>query len=405
MEGTTMTSTTSSHLEVHLQRLLVLLTFCAGVCTSTGCYTPLQSHGIWACSLPDSFRTPVRSVGPPLNYSHLTVRPTADYILGGGDVLEVTIPELYPGAEAHPLRVQVMGNGQIHLPSAGAIAVGGMNLMMAQEEITRVYKDGIFKNPRVNVGLLQKATIDVLVLGEVKNPGVLPLPKYQNDVGHALASAGGLTELAADAIEVHRRVSPGAMGEVIERPWLEEYEDNPEDPRKILRIPLRGLPPGSINEQDVLLEHGDVVVVPNRKHEVFFVVGQLNQTNLLRFSVGERDRELGTGLVLPRDQDIDVVTAVVMAGYIDPIDSPTTVTVHRIMPDGEPMLIKVDLIRARYNRSETILVEAGDIIYVNPDAQWWIRRTLDRVIPALITAPYGDWMNRMILGPRRQGTL
>ena len=92
---------------------------------------------------------------------------------------------------------------------------------------------------------------------------------------------------------------------------------------------------------------------------------------------------------MPKDREIDVVTAVAMAGYIDPIDSPTTVTVHRVMPDGNPMLIHVDLIKARYDRRETIFVQAGDIIYLNPDAHWWFRRTFDKVVDDLILLPYG----------------
>ena len=42
-------------------------------------------------------------------------------------------------------------------------------------------------------------------MGEVLKPGVLELNKYENDVPHAVASAGGLTEDADDEIEVHRR--------------------------------------------------------------------------------------------------------------------------------------------------------------------------------------------------------
>jgi hypothetical protein len=130
----------------------------------------------------------------------------------------------------------------------------------------------------------------------------------------------------------------------------------------------------------VRLLEGDVVLVPSRKAEAFYVVGKLASTNFVRFNIGARERDLGAGFLLPRDREIDVVTAVAMAGYIDPIDSPTTVTLQRVGPDGEPMLILVDLIAARYDRTQTILVEAGDIIYLNPDAPWWFRRTFDRMV-------------------------
>jgi len=375
------------------------------VCAVSGCWAPLCSPGVPAHLLPECYRTPTRGVGPPLNFSSLTLDPPVDYLLGANDTLDVTVPQLFEGAETQPLRVRVMASGEIQLPLIGPVKVEGMNLLEAQQAITEAYADGFLNDPSVNIALAEKATIDILVLGEVANPGVQSLAKYQNDVGHALASAGGLTDDAGDTIEVHRRLKNGrqpslTLGlsprQVFGFGLCEEVEilenslaaADSDDPKEIMEIPLRGLPPGSLSEQDVQLGPGDVIVVPNRKQDVFFVVGQLNRTNLVRFTLGDRERELGTGLILPRDRDIDVVTAVAMAGYIDPIDSPTTVTVQRTGPDKQPMLIRVDLIKARYNRCATVLVQAGDIIYINPDFPWWFRRTFDRIVPDLILLPY-----------------
>jgi protein involved in polysaccharide export with SLBB domain len=310
-----------------------------------------------------------------------------------------------------------MGNGQISLPLLPRpVLVGGLNLLQAQQEIVRSYSDGILVNPFVNVHLSEEATFPILVLGEVTNPDVYELPRYQNDVGHALAAAGGITRDAEDFIEVHRRIpiggnvaptannrpenfnpgtAPGGYGPHLKP---ETIDDTPGDPKKIIRIPLRGLPATPPPTEDVVLEPGDVVVVPSRRFEVFWVVGQLDDSARTRFNLSDRQLELGAGLILPRDRDIDVVTAVAMAGYIDPIDSPTTVTVHRTMPDGRPMLIKVDLIKARYDRKETVMVHSGDIIYVNPDCCWWFRRTFDRVVPEILMSPYRAFMIRHIIG-------
>jgi protein involved in polysaccharide export with SLBB domain len=323
-----------------------------------------------------------------LNFANLTLRSPGDYRLGPNDVLEVSVPDLYPGAEIRPLRVQVMADGKITLPLIPPISVNGANLSEAQQAISAAYAKDILTKPAINVTLADKSTVEVLVLGEVQHPGVHRLTKYQNDVGHALASAGGLGRDAAELVEVHRRLELNMVPDPTQRAGLEELETTTGDPKKVLRIPLHGLPPGTLSEADVTLGPGDVIVVPSRKNEVFFVVGQLNSTNLVRFSLGDRERELGTGLILPRDREIDVVQAVVMAGYINPIDSPTTVTVHRTLPDGCPMLIRVDLIRARYDRNENVLVHPGDIIYVNPDFPWWFRRTLDRIVPDLFLIPY-----------------
>lgn len=189
--------------------LLILLGL---MCVSTGCWAPFCSPGIPACTLPDSFRTPTRTAGPPLNYVTLTMNPQPDYILGTNDVLEVTVHGLYPGMEIRPLRAQLMANGDVSLPLVGAVRVGGLNLMQAHAAITKAYEDGFIKEPRINVYLVDKATTSVLVLGEVAHPGVYRLPKYENDVAHALAMAGGLREDAATEIEVHRRVVNGTGG-------------------------------------------------------------------------------------------------------------------------------------------------------------------------------------------------
>lgn len=143
-----------------------------------------------------------------------------------------------------------------------------------------------------------------------------------------------------------------------------------------------------------MLHAGDVVVVPQKTHDVFYVVGPLSEQNRVRFAVGDRDREIGNGLLLPRDREVDVVTAVAMAGYIDPINSPTTVTLHRVAPDGTPMLILVDLIAARSDRRETLLVQPGDIIYLNPDSAWYTRRLLDKVINQALGTAIGRWLTQ-----------
>ncbi|MEZ6120061.1 MAG: polysaccharide biosynthesis/export family protein [Pirellulaceae bacterium] len=392
-------------------QLLFALLACGNL---VGCYAPLRSPAIAATALPDSYRTPYRSVGTPLNFAELTQPTPPDYLLGPKDVLQIAIPELYPSAEYRPLEVEVMANGQVQLPLVPAVHVSGMNLQQAQQAITKAYADNeVLQKPAVNVSLAAKSTVEILVLGEVNSPGIYPLPRYQNDVGHALAAAVGLTKTAADMIEVHRKsaVSVGIDGTEFEpgvtliqdgdgTAYQETLTNTCGEQQSVLKIPLRGLEPGTLSFGDITLNAGDVVRIPSRRHEVFWVVGKLNQTNLVRFTLGDRERELGAGLVIPPDRDIDVVTAVVMAGYIDPIDSPTTVTVQRANPDGQgpPLLIHVDLIRARYDQRETVLVQPGDIIYVNPDPAWWFRRTFDRVVPDLITLPYAQsvlkWFGR-----------
>ena len=357
---------------------------------TAGCYAPLCSPGIPAASLPDTFRADanVARAAQPL-YSR---RPAGGpYRLGTGDVLEITIPDLLQRGAAHPMRIEVLDTGEIFLPRVGPVPVGGMSLAEAQHVINLALANGFLQTPAATMTLIQKGTVNVLVLGSVREPGVHALSRDESDIGHAVAAAGGLGEYAGEVIEVHRRCA-NAQGPVMLEDVLPHSAPKSPLPPEIVRIPLRGIDLWSINAEDARLAPGDVVVVPDRIDEVFYVVGKLSETNRVRFSVNDRDREIGNGFVLPSDREVDVVTAVAMAGYIDPIESPTTVTVHRLGPDGCPLLVRVDLIAARSDPQETILIQPGDIIYLNPDPWWYTRRTLDRVVNQALGTAVGRWL-------------
>lgn len=532
----------------NLQAFRCVFSLCPFFCVLlAGCYAPIHSPGIPAHTLPDDFRWPTRTSAAPLNYSSLVGQAPIVYLLGPGDTLTITAPDLITQGHSEPFEVQVLDHGEIYLPRLGAVWVGGLSVAQAQQRVNQALSNGLLKNPNTVVTLTEKGTVNVLVLGAVENPGVHALPRYENDVAHALAAAQGFAEDAGDVIEIHRRgpcvtpmisserqlnlpasqshaafgprnaqTAPATIGYSLNSSNVgqitsvassasqqpQRFEKNPvglpvdgiigatgfrsanqhrpsirevgfgygfgygsatsqvpapnvidatryrssfgHSERKmqyslpimpdaipqanpstlpasrsqsaqtifrgqsptsivpcgefgcgsgqpIVRIPLRG-GSGFINPGDVMLNPGDVLVIPRKTDKVFYVVGPLSEQNSIRFSVNNKDREIGGGLLLPDDREIDVVTAVAMAGYIDPIESPTTVTVHRIMPDRTPLLIRVDLIAARSNPLETVMIQAGDIVYLNPDAWWYGRRTLDRVVERALGTAVGRWL-------------
>ena len=180
---------------------------------TTGCYVPLRSPAIPANCLPDEFRTPIRSVAPRLNLATLALSAPNDYILGPKDSISVLIPELFSAKLdsgvilTEPITVTVMDDGTIRLPWINVVKVGGMNLSDAQKAIADAYDKNEFfdkKKSRISVTLAEKGAFDIVVMGEVTNPGTYPLPRFQNDVANAVALAGGTTEFSAEMVEVHR---------------------------------------------------------------------------------------------------------------------------------------------------------------------------------------------------------
>lgn len=360
-----------------------------------GCYAPLHSPGVPAQSLPEEYRVPQKACSFELNYAALTAEYDAAYRLRPDDFVRVEIADLLPrprrlpavnateernqnNAFSYTVESQLTKQGELLLPLVGAVNLNGKTLEEAKRLIVDTYNNGFLDDPKVAVTLVQERTNRIMVLGAVANPNVYELPWDESDVAHAISLAGGLLPESADEIQVHRKALPG------------------RDDLDIVRIPLRANHPPMWGPEHVTLEEGDVVCVKTYADEVFFVTGRLSPNNLVRFTLGQENRDLGNGFILPKDRDVDVITAVAMAGYIDPIDSPTTVTVHRRGPEGEPMLIRVDLIAARYNRRENLMIQGGDIIYLNPDGAWWFRRTLDRIVPDLLTVPYSETLRRAI---------
>ena len=352
--------------------LLCLLTI------QVGCYAPLASRGISATQLPDSFRQPYRSIGAPLNLSSLSGPAPAEDVFGAGDTVEVRIPDLLGAGNVETIQARIVEEGSIYIPLVGPVTIGGLTVNEAHRALEMAVGKDVLRSPRVSVRLVEKAVVDVVVLGAVKTPGTYALPRDQADAAHALAAAGGLAERGSYRIEIHRK-----YGHL-------PPEHTPTDPHEqachVECIDLRDC--SCVGQANARLDDGDAIYVPDRNNDVFYVVGNLHPQARTRFTIGNDDRELGGGFLLPRDRDVDVVTAVAMAGYLDPIESPTTVTIHRRMPNGESLLIRSDLIKARHDSRESVMIMPGDIVYLNPDPPWYFRRLFDRVLPDVMSISY-----------------
>ena len=140
------------------------------------------------------------------------------------------------------------------------------------------------------------------------------------------------------------------------------------DDHRIIRIPIR-LSPGErvdIKKEDVILQDGDIVFIESRDTEVFFTGGLLG----------------GGQYTLPRDRDLNILEAVSIAtsragsagaarqvGGVSALNSdvsisPSKVVVIRKLPEGGEVLIEVDILRARSDPSERIVIHPGDYLYL-----------------------------------------
>ena len=82
--------------------------------------------------------------------------------------------------------------GVITLPLIGKIKVAGLTQTQAADRITKQYKKYL-NTPTVYVEVMNKR---LFVMGEVKKPGVIPMPNEKMTLFEAIVSAGDLTDSA-----------------------------------------------------------------------------------------------------------------------------------------------------------------------------------------------------------------
>ena len=158
------------------------------------------------------------------------------YHIGPGDVLEISVwkdPDL-------SRKVVVPPDGVIAFPLIEAINVANLTAADLKKIVTQRLSEYV-PEATVTVMLLEINSLRAYVIGKVNNPGEFPIDMETN-VMQILAKAGGLNPFASKGnITILRRGN-----------------------NKIIKIPFDygDVEKGKNLEQNIILQPGDVVVVP-----------------------------------------------------------------------------------------------------------------------------------------------
>jgi polysaccharide export outer membrane protein len=122
------------------------------------------------------------------------------YVLGNGDVIETAAL----GRSDFTARVQVQEDGTVQLPFIGSVPAAGRTVLALRDDLrTRLMRGGYLENPAVSVTVASFASRYVTVLGQVNQPGVVPIDRAYR-LSEIVARAGGISSQAADAITLTR---------------------------------------------------------------------------------------------------------------------------------------------------------------------------------------------------------
>src|SRR5579885_1362154 len=124
---------------------------------------------------------------------------TADYRLGPGDVLEITIFEV----EELSKPAVIAPDGAAVLPLIGAVKLSGLTPREAAARLVALYGNGLLRNPQISVTVKEYHSQPVSVLGAVGKPGIYQLRGFRK-LSEVLALAGGLAADSGSVITISR---------------------------------------------------------------------------------------------------------------------------------------------------------------------------------------------------------
>lgn len=192
--------------------------------------------------------------------------PASDvYKLGPQDVLRIFVwgnPDLTPvintatgsNVASSPAGRTINENGDVFFPMVGEIHAAGMTISQFRKVLTQKLSKYI-KDPQIDVDVAGFRSQKVFISGEVKVPGIIPVTDQPLRITDAIGLAGGLTPEADLYNLVLTRGKVSAQ------------------------IDLDRIYYGGDTSANLLLQHGDVLGVPDRNVRKIFVLGEVGNAN------------------------------------------------------------------------------------------------------------------------------
>jgi len=300
-----------------------------------------------AASNPPTAGRPSASAGPPsdslppASTPQNAGRPSdSGYLLGPEDVLEITVWGYGDLTRVVPVRP----DGQISVPLAGTVPAAGRSAERLTQDLTRAFAKYII-NPQVTVSVREFRKIRISMLGQVAHPGTYALPPGSR-ILDAISIASGVTDSAA----LPQAQLVRASGET-------------------RTLGLDSLLLRQDMSQNLVVEPGDTLLIPEDTTNKYYVVGDVNHPGMY-----------------PIKGDVTVLQALAAAGgpvmhgtstsktahivrRVDPSHGPVTASMHQdgeqSIANGNGVMITKDLgkmYQGDLRQNETL--RPGDVMVV-----------------------------------------
>jgi polysaccharide export outer membrane protein len=295
--------------------------------------------------LESAHKTEVREMAEEFAIRH------EEYLIGPGDVVQVTVwdhPELTIPAgsfrDAETSGQQVGEDGYMFYPYVGMVKAGGMNIAALRDVLTEKLSRYI-QNPQLDVRVVAYRSKRVYVVGEVQQPGVLPLDDLPLTIADAISLSGGLTPNAwKSGVNVSRN-------------------------GKVYEIDLKALYDYADSTQNLMLRHGDIVNVLDRSQQKVFMMGEVRTPGSVEIFNGELTLAAALGEV---------------GGFNQNTANPSAIYVIRGTDAGNPQIFHLDAEFATgMLLAERFDMQAQDVVFVDAAgvSQW--NRVVSQLLPSI----------------------
>lgn len=281
--------------------------------------------------------------------------PQPGYMIGAGDVIEVSVWEappamLFGGTAVDPRMApstakvttfseqMVSSEGSINIPFAGHVSVAGHNPQWIEEEIAQRLKAKA-NQPQVLVRVIRNATATVTVIGEVTTSARMPLTARGEKLLDALAISGGVRQ---PVNKMSLQLTRGSQVQAL-----------PLD--MIIRDP----------KQNIMLQPGDVVTALYQSLS-FTVLGATGKNEEINFEA----QGISLAQALARAGGLNDVRADARGVFIFRFEDAAALdwpSPPQTTPDGKvPVIYQIDLRDpATFFVAQSFSVQNKDVLYVS----------------------------------------
>ena len=296
------------------------------------------------------------------------------YVIGAGDVIEVSVWEAPPAAlfgsgtldprsgpattRVTALPEQMVNNdGRINVPFAGQITAAGRNPQQIETDIVQRLK-GKANQPQVLVRVIRNNTANVTVVGEVSTSTRMPLTARGERLLDALAAAGGTKQ------PVNKMMLQITRGNQVQALPLDT----------IIRDP----------RQNIVLQPGDVVTSLFQPLS-FTVLGATGKNEELNFEA----QGISLAQALARSGGLKDERADAQGVFIFRLESPAAMELNGktviTTPEGKiPVIYRVNLKDpATFFVAQSFPVQNKDVLYVSNAPAAELQKFLNIVVSAI----------------------